>query len=478
MSSIARNFGRQPSMVVRACLLSLVMLSSTLINVVAEQPSSWTPENPTEWNQSIDFNPTLNQSHVNTTESSMIKVPANHTFTSSNLELSPIWQATGGGGLIYDSNYPGSFNASYNQTQVSSIDGQLRLQRNSSVADLTDFESTSTVPSDGWFGNGYDDEVWTIISPSNTPLQTQSAMNLPTEGYNASGFLSTSGLGDLDSMMFSCLRSPNLNMPRIINNYSLFFDQWLALDSSDFAWVVILDKFGNWHALNANQPWSGQSNSWNRIELKLDQFVSPLQPTLNIQFCFQTSNVSMPRGGWFIDEVSIYNEGEALGAWLHGNLSGDYLPNLNSKFTIPLDFTLIPNVDEIEISMNWDIQGYIYDYLSVEYSIDNGSSWNTITGNYGIPGIGVWHNGNLYYAESNGWVPIFLSLNYNFINSPALNNTMLRFSGFTDSSVNFGGTSSSGWEGIAIDNIVFHSGRQTNNPSSCLLYTSPSPRDS
>ena len=39
-----------------------------------------------------------------------------------------------------------------------------------------------------------------------------------------------------------------------------------------------------------------------------------------------------------------------------------------------MNFSSIPTVDEIEISMIWDVQGYLYDYLTVEYSIDNGSS--------------------------------------------------------------------------------------------------------
>ena len=51
-----------------------------------------------------------------------------------------------------------------------------------------------------------------------------------------------------------------------------------------------------------------------------------------------------------------------------------------------------PYLDELEINVNWDIQGYLHDYLTVEFSFDDGISWNPISGNYGIPGLGVWHN--------------------------------------------------------------------------------------
>ena len=37
-----------------------------------------------------------------------------------------------------------------------------------------------------------------------------------------------------------------------------------------------------------------------------------------------------------------------------------------------------------------------------------------------------------------------------------LNHTLFKFTVFTNAGINFGGTSSSDWEGIAIDQLVFH----------------------
>ena len=77
--------------------------------------------------------------------------------------------------------------------------------------------------------------------------------------------------------------------------------------------------------------------------------------------------------------------------------------------------------------------------------------------------MGVWHNGNLYYGESNGWVPVYLPIVHNFTTSGGLNRTLFKFTVFTNAGVNFGGAASSDWEGIAIDQLVFHNNRGTGN---------------
>ena len=126
----------------------------------------------------------------------------------------------------------------------------------------------------------------------------------------------------------------------------------MALDSTDAAWVELLDVNGNWVALTPINGVSqssnllhapclvltGESNSWNRIEIMLDSHVSPTQDSLNLQLCYETSDLIIPRGGWFVDQLTIFNEGENRGAFFHGNLTGDYYPNSNSKYIIPMNF--------------------------------------------------------------------------------------------------------------------------------------------
>ena len=463
-------------------LLVLLLLTSTLINVPAQNSTSWQSEDPLEWNNKIDFFPSSNQSFLNTTESSMIQIPANHTFTSGHLDVSPIWQPTDSTEVIVDATSGEQWSGTHNDTAVSSMSNELRLIRNTSFSQLTDFETTAVVPAQGWLGNGVSHRSWTILSPSNSSPTSQSGMSLPSEGVNGTGFLSTTGEGDLTSSQHSCLQSPQIDMPRSIHNFSIIFNQWLALDSSDGAWLEVFDSNYSWNPLIVSsggisqiglehaptKVWSGESNSWNRTEIKLDPYVSSSQSVLFLRFCFETSDVDVARGGWFIDDLVIFNQGNEQGALFHGNLAGNYLPNANSKYVLPLELSSISLVDEIEVSMNWDIQGYLDDYIIVELSIDNGTSWNTLSGRFGIPGTGIWNNGNLYYGESKGWIPLFFNLNFNLTNSPTFSETLLRFSVITDSSMNFGGSISSGWEGVAIDNVVLHHGRQTNNPTSVL----------
>ena len=181
-----QNFGAENSPKISSLLLVALLMTSTLINVQAQNTSSWQPEEPLDWNNKIDFFPESNQSFINTTESSMIQIPANHTFTSGQLEVSPIWQASNFTDAIIDSNNGDQWFGTHNDTVVSPTNNELRLTRNTSFGQLTDFETTTVVPSGGWLGNGDNHQSWTILSPSNSSPITQSNINLPTEGKKSS----------------------------------------------------------------------------------------------------------------------------------------------------------------------------------------------------------------------------------------------------------------------------------------------------
>ncbi|GIQ97681.1 MAG: hypothetical protein CM15mP3_07150 [Candidatus Poseidoniales archaeon] len=81
-----------------------------------------------------------------------------------------------------------------------------------------------------------------------------------------------------------------------------------------------------------------------------------------------------------------------------------------------------------------------------------------------------WHNGNLYYTESKGWIPVYLPIVHNFTNSGGLNHTLFKFTVYTNAGINFGGATSSGWEGIALDQLVFHHKRGSNNAQSQVFH--------
>ena len=441
-------------------LLVALMIGTPLANFVSGNSQAWTPNEENSWDSEVSFSPNGNLTYVNETNGDMFQVPANHTITAANLSLSSFWNPVSYQNSTFGSNQSLQWNGSLIDTEIKSNNQHLTLEKVNTANNVDDFEIVSTVPSGGWLTNGIDGEVWTIVQ-NNTTLTSSSNMNLPISGFENTSFLSTTGKGDLQADVDACIRSPIIDLPRVINNYSLTFKHWLALDTTDTISLKFLDDNHIWTDLpfSSTITTNGNSDEWQSVNISLDNHFTQYLTTTHLQFCIQTSQLPSLRGGWFIDELTLFNEGDQKGAWFHGNFSGNYLPNAVSEFIIPANLSSFPYLDELEINANWDIQGYLHDYLVVEFSFDNGASWNVISGNYGIPGLGVWHNGNLYYAESRGWVPIYLPIVHNFTNSGGLNNTLFKFTVHTNAGINFGGTSSSGWEGIAIDQLVFHHNR-------------------
>ena len=447
-----------------ATILVVLMIGTTASNFVIDGSQALVPDQENNYEYEVTFEPEENLTYVEYTDSGILQVPRNHTITNANLSLSSVWNPVAYQNSTFGNNQSLSWGGSLSNTEVSPTNQNLILQRVHTANTVNDFEIASAVPSDGWLTSGPNGDVWNIVQ-NNTVLFSNSNMNLPISGYQNTSFLSTTGNGDLNSNVETCLSSPKIDIPKVINNYSLQFQHWLALDATDTVSVRYLDSNNLWQ----NLPFSSMiasapnSNSWQVVNISLDSYFSITSQSTHLQFCVTTSQVPLPRGGWFIDELSLFNEGGDKGAWFHGNLSGDYLPYAASEFIIPANLTSFPYLDELEINANWDIQGYLHDYLTVEFSFDNGATWNAISGNYGIPGLGIWHNGNLYYGESKEWVPIYLPIVHNFSTSGGLNRTLFKFTVFTNAGINFGGASSSGWEGIAIDQLIFHHNRGTAN---------------
>ena len=448
----------------KATILVILMLGTSASNLLVGDSQALVPNAENNYQSETVFTPEQNLTYVEYTDTGILQVPRNQTITDANLSLSSMWNPVTYQNSTFGKNQTFMWNGDLSDIEISAKTQNLILERVNTANTINDFEVASNVPSDGWLANGLNGDVWTIVQ-NNSNLISNSNMNLPNSGYQNSSFLSTTGNGDIYSNVETCINSPILDIPRVINNYSLSFQHWLALDSSDTVSVNFLDASDEW----VNLPFSSMifsnpnSNSWQLVNLSLDPYISQTSVTTRIQFCLTTSQVTSPRGGWFIDELSLFNEGGSKGAWFHGNSSGDYLPYAASEFIIPANLSNFPYLDELEINANWDIQGYLHDYLTVEFSFDDGATWNAISGNYGIPGLGVWHNGNLYYGESNGWVPIYLPIVHNFSRSGGLNHTLFKLTVFTNAGINFGGAVSSGWEGIAIDQLVFHHNRGSGN---------------
>ena len=451
-------------------LIMFVILIMPMTNIVSGQSDTWYPEEEETWISESTFSPDENQTFIDTYNNSLLEIPRNHTITEANLSISSFWNHAPYQNSTFGANELNQWNGSSVNLALDNDTSLLALATTTASNIIEDFEVTSPVPSGGWLSLGHHGDRWTIVN-NNTTIITSSNMNLPNNGIANTSFLATTGLGDLGKEIDTCILSPQIEIPRVVNNYSLSFNHWLALDVTDTIGLYFLDEHQTWAELHFSNNLQVKSNSdaWESVNISLDGKISQSLTATHLKFCLSTSETNIPRGGWFIDHLEIYNQGDVKGAWFHGNFSGDYLPYAASEFILPANLSNFPYLDELEININWDIQGYIHDYLTVDFSFDDGKSWNPISGNYGIPGLGVLHNGNLYYTESGGWIPIYLPIIHNFTNSGGLNHTLFKFTVYTNAGINYGGTSSSSWEGIAIDQLVFHEKRGSNQQQSLLF---------
>ncbi len=463
-----------------ALFLVFLMLSSTLSAANdASFSSSLLPDAEQDTTGDLFFHPGSNLSSVNSSLSSTVVVPSNQTFLDGTLEIAPLWNVSTGNGSQFGVSAPNQWNGTHTLTNGIGHGGKLTLATNSSLGSITDFES-SVVVAPGWMGTGRDHEVWSIQRPSIVPYSSQSGMLVPSNGSNSIGFLATQARGDLGPEMDGCLRSPAVETPVFVNNYTLTFEHWTALHDDDAAWVEIRHTNGSWGLLSPvdgysstaqlnHSPltvWNGEQSAWTTSQFQLDTYVTDMQDTVQFRLCFQTSSSIGSRGGWFIDEFKIHNQGDDFGSWFHGNMSGDYAPNAYGDLVFPLDLANFTGQNvELELWVNWDIQGGASDYLTAWLSLDNGSTYSPISTYPGHPSMGAvcngaWFNGGDSMGE---WCPIHYSLPWTNTAHQNASHALLRFNVETNAQVNFGGTTSSSWEGIAIDDLGVWTERGTSS---------------
>ncbi|MFL2950134.1 MAG: hypothetical protein ACJZ40_07100 [Candidatus Poseidoniaceae archaeon] len=477
------------------CALVVLMIATGLSPMVtnAEMPS-WSSEEQNHGTDLIEFFPAQNTTSVLSSIDDALVFDANRTLTGGRLTVEPLWSSSDANGTNYGVSSTNQWNGTHLNTNGIGHGGQLTLATEASLGTITDFESTVRTAS-GWMGVGDDHEAWVIVQPHIDPLTTQSGMLLPINGSGTNAppltastpsALSTRGEGDLLANMTGCIRSPSYETPNFINNYTLYFDHWLALNSDDAAWVEIKTSLGAWapippiDAYNATSSnpiapssvWNGASPEWTNATFLLDPYVSSLQDSIEVKFCYATGTSQAPRGGWFVDEVVLNNQGDNPGAWFHGNLSGNYLPNAGGQLALSLDFSnQTGQTVELEISSNWDIEGGTRDHLTAWISFDNGSSFSPISNHPGHPNNGALCNGVFFNGpdSSNAWCPVMYSLPWNTIAPQNVSNVLLRFWVQTNANNNFGGTASSGWEGVFIDDVSVWLNRGTASQSKTVL---------
>ena len=251
-----------------------MMVIAPLTTNLGGSVSAWDSGLENNWSREVTLDLGDNMTYVNTTSYDVFQVPSNHTITQADLGLSNYWNAANFSNTSYGFGTQNDWSGMNYDTETDEGTGSLRLLKTNVSNQINDFENISNVPSNGWLANGANSNIWTII-PNNSNLNSQSAMQLPSSGYQNTSFLGTFSEGDISSNTQTCIRSPIINVPRIIINYSITFHHWLALDSSDSVWVEYLSENNDWTPLPISSNggvnhWSGQTNDWELVNISLD----------------------------------------------------------------------------------------------------------------------------------------------------------------------------------------------------------------
>ena len=428
------------------------------------------------WSGPDTFHPLANQSAINQTLNSSIQIPYNQTVSDAKISIQPLLTSTNSNGTLFGPDSANSWNGTHNDTNGIGHNGMLTLATNSSLGTLTDFENNVITPIN-WLGQGKNGDIWHILRPSIDSTNTSSNQQVPSNTSQGIGYLSSRALGDISQNYSSCVQSIFFDAPNYVNNFSLTTKVWLSLLDSDAVWFEAMNDTGSWQIITPDSSytnssslngspamvWSGQSNAWTTQRFQLDSLLSSHDSEIRFRFCLQTSSITSARAGVFIDEMRLHNDGSQSGAWLHGSLSGDYLPNANGRLIIPANLSNMSGQMEVEILTNWDIEGGSSDGMTTWLSLDNGSSWFLLSLSTGHPANGLWYKGTYYRTESGGWIPVSYTLPANVTNHVNASNALFRFLVQTNANVNYGGLSSSGWEGMAIDDVIVYSNRSSTN---------------
>ena len=421
----------------QSIFLVILMLLSVQSTMIAEI-GNLSAETDKRKGAQQDFNVNSTTGDVDITDTSLLSIPANHTFLNGTVRVQPTFQQYEMNSTSFGIATNTTWNGTFTQTAISNATDELQLELNKIHVNTTDFESLTNQPR-GWLSSGQNHSIWEIFNPSTTSVTT--TLPVPTSTTNGTYAVATTSFGTLSSNQYGCLQSPSISIPTMFQNYSIRFDSWTSLFDDDAAWVEL--KNGSiWQGIepkagysnstsNLNtapsSAWAGSVNAWQQHDIILDSYLDQNYSEFQFRFCVETSSNNGERGGWFIDNVSLYNEGDVKGAWIHGNLSGDYAPNAYGIMYLEADMTNLTGNLELEFWANWDIEGATRDDLSVWYSDDNGSSWNIISTIPGLPGWGFMYQGSWYREESFGWIPIRYGLPTNLSSHPNASQILIAF---------------------------------------------------
>jgi len=468
--------------------------AAVLVTIMIFAPFAQAMESPYSGDSELIVQPNPQGGLTNLTEDAF-SIPANSTILDGWVNVSTGANGDGGAGTHWIADNP-SLNFShgtFSDSSISVFDHELTLGVNHTVGRLDDLETLS-MRFQQYLPGGTAD-VWRMAEPSqfNGPF----AMNysarqaagglIPSLASQGSLIAATLPEDSVPAGTYAWLTSPASAVPNVANQWKLSFNHWYHLHHSNSstgssgAWLeVSLDAGQTWQYVEptggynwnisstapvpngAPGPGFGvfggpNASGWVNSSFDISHLHSMNHSGLLHRFVLWTDPTGMvDRPGWYVDEVTITNDGETPGSWFHGSLIGEYAPDANAHLTIPVQVNTSSGISGAWMVRYWtdfDLEGGSWDKFEIQISSNN-ISWYRMSPVGGIPGpYGLTVGGRTIMEDSEGWVEVAHPFPSSFT-MPANGTFMLRVVVETDQmpSSGYGGTIDPP-EGVFIDDI-------------------------
>ena len=445
----------------------------------------------------------------NLTEDSF-EIPVNSTILDGWVNVSTGANDDGGTGTHWIADNP-SLNFShgaFDDSSISVFDDELTLGVNHTVGRLDDLESLSLQFQQYVVGGAAD--VWRMAEPSqfngafamNYSARQAAGGLIPSLASDGSLIAATLPEDPLPAGTHAWLTSPTSPVPSLANHWKFSFNHWYHLHHSNSstgssgAWVeVSIDGGLTWNYVEpiGGYSWNISSSApvpngasgagfgvfggpsasgWVNSTFDITHLHIASAMGMQHRFVIWTDPVgTVDRPGWYVDEVTISNDGETPGSWFHGSLIGEYAADANAHLTIPIQLNTSSGTSGAWMVRYWtdfDLEGGAWDKFEIRISSDN-VSWHRMSPVGGIPGPnGLTVAGQTIMEDSGGWVEVSHPFPSSFT-VPSNGSIMLRIIVETDQmpSSGYGGTLDPP-EGVFIDDMSI---TQTQNGTTDVMWS-------
>ncbi len=469
-------------------------IATLLVAIMILAPFAQAVETPYTGNSELIVQTNPNGQMTNLTEDAFV-IPANSTILDGWVNVSTGANGDGGIGTHWVANNPNlNFShGSFSDSSISVFDNELTLGVNHTVGRLDELETLSMRFQQ--YSPGGTSNVWRMAEPSqfngafamNYSARQAAGGLIPSLATEGSLIAATLPEDPVPAGTHAWLTSPSSPVPNVANQWTLNFNHWYHLHHTNIstgssgAWLEIsLDGGQTWHYVEPiggynwnisttapipnGAPGAGfgvfggpNASGWINSSFDISHLHSTNHSGLQHRFVLWTDPTGMVnRPGWYVDEVTISNNGETPGSWFHGSLIGEYAPDANAHLTIPVQVNMSNGTSGAWMIRYWtdfDLEGGSWDKFEIQISSNN-ISWYRMSPVGGIPGpYGLTISGRTIMEDTGGWVEVAHPFPSSFT-MPANGTFMLRVVVETDQmpSSGYGGALDPP-EGVFIDDL-------------------------